>query len=266
MQSTDRRTDFPWLFFVLTILLMLPFWLFGDRPLPLRVNLPLGALGFVVPVSAALIAARVTGGRRATGELLRRAWDYRRIPNKLWLLAALLLPLVFYLLAYLLMRAADRPLPQPEIPWLMAPIYLLLYLFTAAGEELGWTGAATDPLQRRWGALGGGLALGLYWATWHTIPWLQTHNPLVWIFWQALYSVLSRVLMFWIYNNSGKSLLAVMTMHAASNVGWSLFPNDGSHYDPFYTALWAGAALAVILILWEAKTLARLRWRRGKAI
>jgi membrane protease YdiL (CAAX protease family) len=44
------------------------------------------------------------------------------------------------------------PLPDPRVPLLAAPLLLLVFLVPAVGEEMGWTGYATDPLQDRWGA------------------------------------------------------------------------------------------------------------------
>lgn len=88
---------------------------------------------------------------------------------------------------------------------------------------------------------------------------MQTGNPASWIAWQALFSVALRILIVWVYNNAGKSVFAAILVHVTSNLSWSLFPNYGSHYDPFVMALMAWLAVAVIMVTWEPATMARLR-------
>lgn len=256
---------FPWLYFGLVFLLAVPFWVFGERKLPLAVNLPVSAIGFVVPALAAVIYAYRQSGQGGVDALLRRAIDLKQIKNKVWLVVALGLMPVIFLLAYALMRLLNRPLPGVEITWVLAPVYLVMYWIGAAGEELGWSATATDPLQERFGTFKGGLLLGLIWAVWHLPPFFHTDNSFEWIFWQSVYTVLSRVVMVWLYNKSGRSVLAVILLHTVYNTCWSLFPNNGSHYDPFVMSLVTGLVLAVILILWDARTFSRVRFvKTGK--
>src|SRR5574340_490880 len=85
MDKLLNSRRFPWLYFGLVFLLAVPFWVFGDRRLPLAVNLPVSAVGFVVPVIAAAIYAYRQAGREGVSELLRRAVDFKRIKNKAWL-------------------------------------------------------------------------------------------------------------------------------------------------------------------------------------
>jgi hypothetical protein len=44
--------------------------------------------------------------------------------------------------------------------------------------------------------------------------------------------VANRVIIVWLYNNTGRSVFAAAMHHTMSNVTWQLFPNHGSHYDP----------------------------------
>lgn len=264
MHKNSQDNKYLWLYFILVIVLMIPFWVFGNHPLPLPINLPVSALGFVVPVGAAMIAAALQNGVQGVKSLVRRALDYRAIKNKVWLLVALLLAPIIYYLSYTAMRVFKMPLTQPEIPWLILPVFFTLFLIAAAGEELGWTAYAIDPLQNRWGALIASLLLGTFWAGWHIIPWVQTHNPAGWIFWQAFGTVLMRVIIVWICNNAGKSALAAIVYHAASNLSWTFFPNFGSNYDPFVTAMVMVIVLIVILIGWDARTFSRFRINTDK--
>jgi hypothetical protein len=130
------------------------------------------------------------------------------------------------------MRLTDTPLPDPT-PWTFAILPLLILFFIAAlGEEIGWTGYATEPLLQRWGALATGLVLGGIWAVIHFIPLTQAHRSVEWIAWWSLGTISYRLIMTWLYVNSGKSLFGAAVFHAMINVAWQLFPNNGSHYDP----------------------------------
>lgn len=263
MDSTPRTK--PLLpYFLLVILFSLPFWWLGSLPgeplkQVLRANLPTSALMLVCPlIAASILTYRQSGGKGLRG-LFARAFDFHRIRNKIWYLPLLLLLPVIFSLSYALMRLLGRPLPEPRILFLDALIYFLLYFISAICEELGWTGYATDPLQSKWGALNAALFLGVFWAAWHAIPYIQAHNSAGWICWQCLYSVAQRVLMLWIYNNTGQSLFSAVLFHALSNLCWTLFPNYGSHYDPLFTGLLASIAVGVVLMIWEPGTLARKR-------
>jgi hypothetical protein len=67
------------------------------------------------------------------------------------------------------------------------------------------------------------------------------------------------MLIVWIYNKSGKSVFAAILFHTADNVSWSLFPNDGSHYDPMVIGLINCAALIIIILTGGFKGTTRFR-------
>ena len=92
-------------------------------------------------------------------------------------------------------------------------------------EELGWTGFAVPTLRQRYGVLSTGLIVGLLWGVWHFLVafWGSgtTSGALsVAIFLPAvLFYVGSlpayRVLMVWVYDRTGESMLVAMLMHAS---------------------------------------------------
>lgn len=245
------------LFFTLVFLLSIPFWGLGflaEKPDFIPVNLPLSFLMVYNPFLAALILTYRQEGKAGVRAFVRRAGDIRRIPNKFWLIPALLLVPAIYLLAYGIMRLTGQPLPEPQVNLGTVAVLSLAFFAGALGEEMGWTGYAAGPLQRRWGALGAALILGLVWAAWHFLGDLQAGSALGWIFWQRLYSTALRVIILWVHNNSGRSVFAAILVHASDNLGWALFPIYGSHYNPFYTALIA-VPVAVLA--------AALSWRKN---
>ncbi|MBN1265456.1 MAG: CPBP family intramembrane metalloprotease, partial [Anaerolineales bacterium] len=90
-------------------------------------------------------------------------------------------------------------------------------------EESGWTGFALPRLRRRFGVVGSGLILGFLWGAWHYILalWgsgtaegilvLERFLPEM-LFYVVVLPVY-RVLMVWLYENTGSLLLTVL-MHA----------------------------------------------------
>jgi len=249
-------------YFLLVFVLSIPFWVFGGSRLPLPMDLPVSALMSVNPVIAASILCYKRNGFPGVKELFKKAVDAKRIPHKIWYLPILLLNPFIFFLSYAVMRLTGRPLPDPEIPWLAAPVFFILFFITAVAEELGWTGYALDPLQNRWGALQAGLVLGVIWQIWHLIPDAQLGQPVDWILWHRLGSVALRILIVWIYNNTRKSVFAAILVHATNNLSWSLFPNYGSHYDPFVTCLIYWLTAGIVIFAWGPKTLARFRFAR----
>jgi membrane protease YdiL (CAAX protease family) len=235
-------------YFLLVFVLSVPLWLVGGTKLPLPVNLPVSSLTAFVPMIAALILSSRQSGSRGFKELFQTAWDYHKIKDKVWYLPILLLPPLLYIISFILMWQTERPLPDPiKIPFLWLPIYLVMYLITGIGEELGLSGYATQPVQRRWGALRASFMLGILWAVWHSIPFVQTQSPVGWVVWQSIKTVAMRMIIVWIYNKTGKSVFAAILYHTADNVSWSLFPNDGSHYDPMVTGLINCVVLIIII-------------------
>ncbi len=80
---------------------------------------------------------------------------------------------------------------------------------------------------------------------------------------QRSFTVFLRVLMVWIYNNAGKSVLSAILVHDLVNVSvYSLFPEVG-YFVPTITAAITAVAVVVVIFLWGPRTLARYRF--GKA-
>lgn len=269
MTASAKRGKSPGRFFLLTFALSVPFWLAAALAKRLSIglpfNLPVSIFMVVCPLAAALILVYREEGRPGIGRLLRRVIDHRGIRPKLWYVPIiLLLPLIF-LLSYFAQRLLGRPLPNWDVSLPLVAVALVLFFVLAAAEETGWMGYAFDPMQERSNALTAALVLGVLWSLWHIPADLQTGNTLEFILWQRAYAVALRVLIVWVYSNTGKSVLAAVIFHAMDNVSFALFPNLGSHYDPAIMAALTGAAALVVAYLWGPKTLARYRlpWPRA---
>jgi membrane protease YdiL (CAAX protease family) len=250
----------PRAFFLLVFALSLPFYMAGALiPLQLLPGLPVSALALVCPMTAALILLHRESGAAGAIQLLQRSFDYKRIKAKVWYAQIIFLTPAATLLMYGLMRVMRSPLPTPRFPLLGALAMFMAFFAGALGEELGWSGYALDPMQARWGALQASLILGLILAIWHCVPLIEAHRSPAWIAWWSLGTVASRVLMTWIYNNTGKSVFGAALFHAMSNLSWQMFPNQGSHWDPRINGLIAACAATIVTLVWGPRTLARFK-------
>lgn len=250
IHGTHPENNYSLRYFLLLIfVLSIPFWLVGDAKLPLPVNLPVSALTAFVPMIAASILFFRRDASRGVKELFQMAWDYKKVKNKAWFLPVLLLAPAMYVFSFIIMWLAERPLPeQIVIPWLWLPVFFVIYLITGAGEELGWSACATQPMQSRWGALRASFLLGIIWALWHSIAFVQTGLAVEWVLWQSIKTVAMRMIIVWMYNKTGHSVLAANFYHTTDNVSWSLFPNFGTHYDPLVTGL-INCVVVVVIVL-----------------
>jgi len=220
-------------FFILVFALSIPFWILGIiHPIQLLPGLPISAIGAFAPAIAALILVYKNDHLAGVLQLLQRSFDFKRIQNWNWILVILLLNPVIAIFAYGILRASSEFFPNPEPLTLAILPMFIFFLIGALGEEIGWSGYVTEPLQRHWGTIVAGVWLGCIWAVWHFIPLLQAHRSIAWIAWWSLGTLSSRVIMVWLYMHSGKSVFAASVFHAMINLCWQLFPNNGSYYDP----------------------------------
>jgi hypothetical protein len=214
------------------------------------------ALAVVAPVSAASIFLYKETGIAGVIGLLGRSFDYSRIKAKVWYAPAILLVPCATVLMYVIMRLTGMPLPIPRFPALPALLAMLIVFFvTSLAEEIGWSGYVLELLQVRRSALYAGVLLGLMWGLWHIVSLIQAHRSPVWIAWWFLGTVASRVVMTWLYNNSGRSVFGAALYHDFSNLSWQLFPNFGSHWDPRVNGLILATVAVIVTAAWGPRTL-----------
>jgi len=266
MNSSESTGKLVLTYCLLVFALSIPIWIIGGLTgLELMPGLPFGALMTFCPMIAALILLFREKEFTGVVDLLKRSFDLRRIESKVWYLPVVLLMPVVMFLSYWVMRLLGLPLPTPEIS-LMSGLTLFPIFFVAAlGEELGWSGYIIDPMQERWGALRASIILGVIWAAWHVVPFVQVPRSPVWIVSQCLFLVAVRVLHVWLYNNTGKSVFGQAVFHAMLNVSWQLFPNNGSHYNPHIAALVVVVMAVIVAVVWESGTLQQVRNARQVA-
>jgi hypothetical protein len=247
-------------FFVLVVVLTVPFWLLSAATgLMLAPGAPVAALAFVCPVTAAVILVYRDEQGAGVVALLKRSIE---VTSKRWLAPALLLLPAVLTLSFWVLRLGGGPVPVPEIAVLPTVLLCAVAFVGALGEELGWSGYATDPMQARWGALRAGILLGAFGTVYHYVPLAQAHRSVAWVAWWSLNSVAWRVIIVWLYDNSGHSVLVAALFHATINVTWQLFPVNGSYYDPRVTGVITALVAVIVTAFWGPTTLARYRFGR----
>lgn len=251
-------------FYILVFALAVPFWLIGAvvevDGLPL--DLPVSALMVVCPITAAWILVRREEGPGGMRRLLTRVFDFRKITRRTWYLPSIFLMPIMLVLTYWAMRLMGLSLHEPSTALLEIPILFVAYFISAVGEEGGWTGYAVDPMQDRWSASSTGIVMGSVWGVWHIVPYIQADHPAVWVIGQTLGAIPLRILIVWLYNNTAKSMFAVIVLHTMTNVSESVFPGFSARYAPVVLGGILAIAAVIVTILWGSKTLARFDWGR----
>jgi uncharacterized protein len=67
----------------------------------------------------------------------------------------------------------------------------------------------------------------------------------------------ARILIVWLYNNTGRSVFAVALFHATLNLSYMLFPVYGSHFDIRLGGLVTAFAATMVIVHWGPGTLTR---------
>jgi membrane protease YdiL (CAAX protease family) len=240
--ASDPRA---WPYFAWTIGLSVPFWLAGTVvDAEIAEGVPISGLMVVCPAIAASILSYRSAGRAGVSELWRRTVDVGVVPRKRWFVpAALTIPAAVaatYWIEKLVGTASS--VEAVALPSLL--VMSAVFLVAAVSEELGWTGFATDVLQRRRSQLVTGLVIGAVWAIWHWIPLLSAGRSAWWIAWWTVFTVASRVLIVRFYNRSGRGVPVAVVFHAMTNVATVIFADL---FDPFITGvIVAGGAIVVV--------------------
>lgn len=140
-----------------------------------------------------------------------------------------------------------------------------LLLLGGLWEELGWTGYALPKLQERFtgypkGHLMAALTLGIFRAIWHLPLYLHRH-----IYWFdiLLFETAFQLIIAWLYNRSGGSVVVVLVFHLASNLLGAVFSSAfAGEARTVYYALFMGmeAGISVLLV-----TLKGLGGRKGNS-
>jgi uncharacterized protein len=269
MYTSTSSNKSPLKFFLMVFALNIPLWVIGTmvkvKGLPLDVPVTDFIAAFTPLIAACILVYKEEGTIAAIKTLLKRTFDFSRIRQKIWYLPVILLMPIIYLLIYGVMQLFRLPLPvEVEIPFLKNALISVAFFILATGEEVGWSGYAVDAMQERWSALTTAIAIGLVWAIGHYPSIIQQGGDFILILWATLGTVAMRILIVWLYNNTGKSVFVCILFHTMANIGRILFPKDQTHnplvdYPDIHYSIIAIAAV-IVIFLWGSKTLTRSRY------
>lgn len=248
-----------WLFWSIVVLWGVDLW---ASPGALAL-FAVGGLG--LPIGGVVMTGRVAG-REGLRDLGRRLVQPGRISGGWWAVVLFLYPAIKLAAGGLavLLGATDTPFRLAEAAELVVrPVDLTLYLgfvllLGPLPEEIGWRGYLLDRLQLRYSALGASLLVGIAWFAWHGPLFFVTGyyaraggapDPLQF----GVMILLGAVLYTWIYNHTGRSVLAAILFHFSGNVSGELLdaPDAVYTYETYLTAV----LVIVVLWRWGAETL-----------
>jgi CAAX protease family protein len=245
---------------------------FRTRTDILPFDLPMwGSIGTLLGVAlAAFLVVAATDGRAGVRDLAGRSLRWR-VGVRWYLVALLGMPIAVLLGATALFGSA--PLNALADRWqllftVVLPVLLLqLALFNLA-EEVGWTGFLQARLQDRHGPLKASLIV--------TAPFALFHLPdlfaqfglalaLVFLPILAVMHLFARVVIMWLYNTTGRSVLLVGLFHATFNAtlvgGEEFIPGPAGTTLVIATGVIVVAAVALVVA-----TRGRLAYQKSPAV
>ena len=213
---------------------------------------PIASFG---PFLAALVVLAITQGKSGIGGLLRRMVQWR--VGLRWYAVALLLPIGIALAATALnvLLGAQAPSAADLGGWtgLFSTFALALLIpgIGGAWEEPGWRGFALPRLQAGRSALVASLILGAVWALWH-LPFVVATGQMGG--WDIVIIMAWTLVLTWVYNGTGGSVLIVMLFHAMFNTVSGSFISplafsgaDSVRQSWLLAAVWCAVAVAVVM-------------------
>jgi membrane protease YdiL (CAAX protease family) len=262
-KSSSSLFSNPWLFFGATFAWTWAFWGLG---ILLKISLEstfgfgllfLGVLGPLVTGIGFTYLTKNQAGRR---DYWRRMVDVRRIGLKWLLILLLFVPVLNGLAALIdvvlggtgavwgetLVNAASNPFGL-----VLSAIFATLIPFI---EELGWRGYVLDRLQASRSAFMATLILGVVWSLWHLPLFFIADSYQAGLgvgtleFWLFMIGIVPLSFAFtWVYNNTQRSILAVILFHGMVNFTGELIAIT-ERADTFAIGLWIIAALGIVAI------------------
>ncbi len=245
------------IFFVLTYSFSWLFWMpMVSTNHESRLLLIIGTFG---PTLVALLLTGIDRGWSGLRELLGRLLIWR--VNIFWYLFSFLATMLVVMASigiYVKIGGAVPQFNDPRKIYLVIPAFAYVLFLSVLGEEIGWRGYVLPRLQEKHGALLASLIIGVLWGFWH-LPefWMKSnfHSQIPLVLF-ILQDIALSIVLTWLYNGTGKSLLIVNLFHAASNTTLGVLPilpmDTGGDLRPLWIAvvlLWIVATIIVVVNL-----------------
>ena len=217
VQSTVRRHPLA----AFLVLVLAVTGVLAALPVPDLASGPIeNIVGAAVP---ALIVTAIVGGRAGVRDLVRRSLRWR-VPVPWYAVALLGLPGALLVLAPVLWGVdALRALADnwPLLFTSFVPTLVFMVVLNNVAEETAWTGFLFARLQERHAPLRAALLVSVPFCVWHFVGFARDAGSLLTGAALTAYLLLplvaSRIVIGWLYNASGASVLIAGLFHAAHN-------------------------------------------------
>jgi len=267
--KSNSALSSPWIYFVATFAWT---WLIWGVAILMGATIETGAvyglLGVIGPMVMGIAFTYLTRDREGWRDYWKRVIDFKRISGKWYLVIFLFVPILIILSALLDVISggsgatwgeAARNLLTNPVSIIPSILFASLIPFI---EELGWRGYVLDRLQEKQSAFVSSLTLGVIWSLWHLPLFFVPGSYQAGLgvgtlaFWLFMIGIVPLSLPFtWIYNNTGRSTLAVILFHSMVNFTGELIALT-ERADTYSILLWFVAAIAITAI-WGGKRLMR---------
>jgi uncharacterized protein len=207
-----------------------------------------------VPSAVAIVLTAIVLGRGALRKLLGRLLIWR--VSLFWYLVVFLGPVVLVGGVVGLNTLMGGPALSLGMTLVGATIFFAFSVVpgSALGEEIGWRGYVLPRLQSRMSALSAALLIAPIWGLWH-LPLWSTGDPVKTpTFYVAFFASVfpMSILLTWVYNSTGGSLLMVVLAHATFNLPITLTIDDLGTGGRVPSLLYFGllAVAAIVVVFW----------------
>lgn len=275
MEKYDKATSIwlknPWLYLGATFAWTWAFWGLG---ILLKINMTsvfgfgLLFMGVIGPMVTGIGFTYLTKNKAGQRDYWLRVVNARRISLTWFLIILLFVPVLNSLSALidLLLGGTGAVWGETLVNFNSNPLGLVFSALFASLipfiEELGWRGYVLDRLQASHSALMSSLIIGILWSLWH-LPLCfvdGTYQAGLGVgtaaFWMFFIGIVPLSFAFtWVYNNTERSILAVILFHAMVNFTGELF-DIINRANNISILLWVIAAIGITGI-WGAKTFTR---------
>jgi len=221
-------------------------------------------LGLALP---AFLVTAATGGKEGARDLLGRLLRWR-VGIHWYLITLFGLPVAMLLASIPFLGVAPlEALTQKRglLFTVFLPGVIVPFLHTNLWEEAGWTGYLQATLQERRGPLLASVMVAPVFALFHlpayfVAGWIvDEHTPLSqlpnvlleYVLVVSVFAIFFRVLVIWLYNVTGRSVLMVGLFHSAFNMvtGQKIMPELFRGLDSNLLAVVVVAVLAVVIVV-----------------
>ena len=228
LQQNDSRKKLKWVIFTVVWIIATLTFIINIRTMDLTIVIIVGAI-FLGLLPALVISSGFSNNPDV--KMVFRSYIKPKGHFVWYLVAILLMP------CSLLLGAIFTILSGQDVSWISLPVGFELvgliaitfaYTFFYGGgtnEEPGWRGFALPRLQLKFSPLIASIILGLIWGFWHTPIYLPQYGSFIQYGIFLLNTIKIAIILTWLYNRTGGSVLATALMHTIGNITYEFLPS-----------------------------------------